>query len=524
MENNQLAQQQKPVSALVKFNSLLSQENIKKRFEEALGKKSPMFISNLTTIMAGSAELQKCEHMSIISSALMAASMDLPLTPGLGFAGIVPYFDGKSQMMKAQFIIQKKGYIQLAQRTGLFKIINVSEVYEGEIKSHNRFTGEYIFDENSKTSENIIGYVSYFRLVNGFEKYFFMNMEKLDKHAKRYSKAFQKGIGKWADKEEGGYEQMCEKTVLKLNLSTYAPLSTDINMMNAIIYDQAVIKDLDAKEFDYEDNPESKTTENKEVMELGENKTITVNQNGNQKSEAISQSTVRQIDKANNGKHKDAEDVQVIVPESGAVIPETNEEPVPWTEEYLAGLKADIVPLAQKRLPADKYKLIQAIPQKKTNKLIREALLAFQDNNLDVWIINALKQPENTSGSGEGQSTAPVENIPQNNANEPADDLSILGTKPLNAPTTKEATESFNSQRKTPEPKGELFPKEEAEGPFKIGPINPTTGKRAMMDAVKLYQHLSSIGIGDGSVTGGLDNFCKTASEEDIQVLIQKNT
>jgi hypothetical protein len=240
------------------------------------------------------------------------------------------------------------------------------------------------------------------------------------------------------------------------------------------------------------------------------------------KSETISQGVKDSIDKA-NGKHKDVQDVEEIATEAAEITPDANEEPVPWTEEYLAGLKAEIVPLAQKRLPADKYKLIQAIPQKKTNKLIREALLAFQDNNLDAWIINALKQPENTSGSGEGQSTTPVENVPQNNANEPADDLSILGTKPLNAPTTKEATASFEAQRQAPEPKGELFPKEEAEGPFKIGTIDPTTGKRAMMDAVKLYQHLSSMGIGDGSVTGGLDNFCKTASEEEINELIHKN-
>ena len=46
-------------SSMAKFRALLSQDVIKKKFEEALGKKAPMFVSNLTTIMSGSAELQK---------------------------------------------------------------------------------------------------------------------------------------------------------------------------------------------------------------------------------------------------------------------------------------------------------------------------------------------------------------------------------------------------------------------------------------------------------------------------------
>jgi recombination protein RecT len=286
MENNELVKAEG--SSLTKFRSLLSQDVIKKKFEEALGKKAPMFVSNLTTIMSGSAELQKCDHMSVISSALMAASMDLPLTPGLGFAGIVPYFDGPSQQMKAQFQVMKKGFIQLAQRTGLFKIINVSEVCEGEMKSHNKFTGEYIFDETGKKSDNIIGYVSYFRLINGFEKFYYMPIEKLDTHAKRYSKSFQRGKGKWADKEEGGYEQMCEKTVLKLNLSTYAPLSVDINMMNAIVYDQAEIRDVEAKDYDYVDNEDSKQPEVKDVIDIGGGKTIVVNKSHEAKSQQMS--------------------------------------------------------------------------------------------------------------------------------------------------------------------------------------------------------------------------------------------
>ncbi len=322
MEKNEQLQKQ-PESSLAKFRALLSQDAIKNKFNEALGKKAPMFISNLTTIMSGSAELQKCDHMSVISSALMAASMDLPLTPGLGFAGIVPYFDGPSQSMKAQFQVMKKGFIQLAQRTGLFKIINVSEVYEGELKSHNKFTGEYIFDETGKKSDNVIGYVSYFRLINGFEKYYYMPIEKLDTHAKRYSKSFQRGKGKWADKEEGGYEQMCEKTVLKLNLSTYAPLSVDINMMNAIVYDQAEIRDVEAKDYDYVDNEDSHKQEEKEVLETGQGKTIVINKTDAGKSERITSQAYGKINPDKFLKEKGTQDIQ----DATVIEPDINQAP-----------------------------------------------------------------------------------------------------------------------------------------------------------------------------------------------------
>ena len=408
-------------SSMAKFRALLSQDVIKKKFEEALGKKAPMFVSNLTTIMSGSAELQKCDQMSVISSALMAASMDLPLTPGLGFAGIVPYFDGPSQQMKAQFQVMKKGFIQLAQRTGLFKIINVSEVYEGELKSHNKFTGEYIFDETGKKSDNVIGYVSYFRLINGFEKYYYMPIEKLDVHAKRYSKSFQKGKGKWADKEEGGYEQMCEKTVLKLNLSTYAPLSVDINMMNAIVYDQAEIRDVEGKDFDYVDNEDSHKAEEKDVITTEAGKTIIVNKTDASKSEDRTSRATSKInpdkfagksniqeaeiidpekEKANRGSVEYMNGVKVIRDEAKNIL---NQEEIDmgvvpprrvegtYTEGDLMDMKVEEL-LKIVNEDTDMREAMELIPGKNTNKKLRGIILAHQGGTLAEDTAPFLKQ------------------------------------------------------------------------------------------------------------------------------------
>ena len=58
---------------------------------------------------------------------------------------------------------------------------------------------------------------------------------------------------------------MCLKTIIKLMLSKYAPLSVD--MQKAVTADQSVIKDEDVIEVDYVDNTQSviettKTTDN----------------------------------------------------------------------------------------------------------------------------------------------------------------------------------------------------------------------------------------------------------------------
>ena len=44
------------------------------------------------------------------------------------------------------------------------------EVYEGELKGWNRLTEEFEFDQNGKQSDEVIGYVGYFELLNGFQE------------------------------------------------------------------------------------------------------------------------------------------------------------------------------------------------------------------------------------------------------------------------------------------------------------------------------------------------------------------
>ena len=221
----QTAESQKAVT----IQSLVSQESVKARFEELLGKKAPGFISSLLAVVNNNKLLARANPNTIIAAGAMAASLDLPINQNLGFAYIIPYGN------EAQFQMGYKGYIQLAMRTGQYQTINAAEVYEGEIVKQNRFTGEYEFGE--KTSDKIVGYIAYFKLVNGFEKYLYMSIEEMQAHAKKFSKNYKGGIDKWGLTD---FHSMAIKTVLKRLISKYGILSIEMQgqqMVDAITND-----------------------------------------------------------------------------------------------------------------------------------------------------------------------------------------------------------------------------------------------------------------------------------------------
>lgn len=239
------------------LQSMLSNDGIKKRFEEIMGKKAPAFISSIISATKATPSLMKCEPDSIISSAVIAATLDLPIQPSLGFAWMVPYkkkLPNGQYVDVAQFQIGYKGIFQLAMRTGQYKSINAEVVYEGELAGENRFTGEYEFNPKGKVSDKVIGYMAYFKLTSGFEKTIYWPKDKVEYHAKRFSKTYGSNSGIW----NTDFDEMAKKTVLKNLLSKYGILS--VEMQDAIIYDQGEIKDGETIDVNYPDNDHKMTT------------------------------------------------------------------------------------------------------------------------------------------------------------------------------------------------------------------------------------------------------------------------
>jgi recombination protein RecT len=243
---NQLSNKQetpKQVSAQnLGLKSLLSTPTMQKKFEQVLSKKAPQFMASVLNLYNGDPNIQAAEPMSIVSSAMVAASLDLPIDKNLGYAWIVPFYDSKKGHKAAQFQLGYKGYIQLALRTGQYKGINVIPVHEGELVKWNRLTEEIELNLEAATSETVIGYCGYFKLINGFEKTVYWTREEVEAHRIKHNKAKDKKSLNNVWKSD--YDAMAMKTVLRNMLGKWGILS--VEMQTAVIEDEKEpeIKDI----------------------------------------------------------------------------------------------------------------------------------------------------------------------------------------------------------------------------------------------------------------------------------------
>lgn len=257
-------------SNLKRFNRALMDTDMQSYLATVLGSRKEQFVNNLLAVVGNDVKLQACTPPSLIYAAIKATALGLPLDPNLGFAYIIPYKNTKKikekqliaqksgeqpveqevmvsmQVQEAQFQIGWKGFVQLAQRTGSFEFINAGPVFDGELVGIDKKSGEPDLD-GKKKSDTIIGYFAYFKLLNGFQKTLYMPVEEVRKHASKYSQTFGskfdnvRASSKWTT----DFEAMAQKTVIKLLLSKFAPLSTDAQtvaqLKEAIRTDQGVI-------------------------------------------------------------------------------------------------------------------------------------------------------------------------------------------------------------------------------------------------------------------------------------------
>ena len=219
---------------LVKLRETLKAPSVEAKFKEMLGKRAPQFMTSITSVVSNNALLQKADVNSIIMGAALAASMDLPLNSALGYVSLVP-FNSKDGCY-AQLQIQWKGLVELFLRSGQCQSIICETVYEGQLVKKNKFTGEYVFDEDAKKSDKIIGFMAYFKLTNGFEKYEYMTVEEVKAHAQKFSQTYRSGRGVWKDQ----FEAMSKKTVLRRLLTKWAPKS--IEMQQMAMFDQSIVR------------------------------------------------------------------------------------------------------------------------------------------------------------------------------------------------------------------------------------------------------------------------------------------
>lgn len=211
-------------NSLSKLKGILNNETMQQNFRNILAENAGAFMASIIELYQSDGNLQKCDPNKVVLEALKAATLKLPINKQLGFAYIIPY--GNVPTFQLGF----RGLIQLAQRSGQYRYINADVVWEGENVSYNRITG-MLEISGKATSDTPVGYFAYFQLLNGFEKCVYWTREKVEAHAKRYSKAWSKADSPW----HTNFDAMALKTVLKTIISKYGVMS--VEFANAIAND-----------------------------------------------------------------------------------------------------------------------------------------------------------------------------------------------------------------------------------------------------------------------------------------------
>lgn len=252
------------------FSAVISSDNYKKLINNTLRdpKRANRFVASVTSAVSANPALQECDASTIVSSALLGESLELSPSPVLAQFYMVPYKDNKRNRMVAQFQLGVAGYKQLAIRSGQYRDIDAIEIRAGEYKGRDKETGkpvfEFIEDDEVRENTEVIGYLAYFELLNGFKKQVYFSLEKMLNHADKYSKAFsrkkyeellagkipQSEVWKYSSPWYSGFNGMALKTVLRQLLSKWGILS--IEMQTAISNDMATINEDGS--VDYVDN------------------------------------------------------------------------------------------------------------------------------------------------------------------------------------------------------------------------------------------------------------------------------
>ena len=237
----------------------LATPKIRENIESVVGKEAATgFVSDIVACVQNNTQLSACTNKSILSGALIAKSINLPLTPQLGYAYLVPFdnkkrIDGQTAYVKeAQFQMGYKGYVQLALRSGRYKKLFATDVRKGEVKNFNPFEDVFELepvefekriakDDKGNYLVPVVGYYAKFELLNGFAKEVFMPYDDMLAYAQRYSKAYRSDMQKhttysfWTTR----FEDMAKKTMLRQLLGKWGLLTPELE--KAYVYDMAVV-------------------------------------------------------------------------------------------------------------------------------------------------------------------------------------------------------------------------------------------------------------------------------------------
>lgn len=198
----------------------LNSEAVKNLIKKTVGEKTEELTTALIAIAGSNDKLEQCTIQQIAKTAFNAVSLNLSLNLSLGHCYIIPYETTKNingkwvKSYEPTFQISYLGYLQLIERTGLYKKAHVTSYYTGEVE-YNKFTDEFKF--NNAVNNEVAGFYGFIERLDGVKKEIIMSIDELEDHAMKYSisykydKKFNKKSSPWTTEKH----KMCEKTVLK---------------------------------------------------------------------------------------------------------------------------------------------------------------------------------------------------------------------------------------------------------------------------------------------------------------------
>lgn len=258
--NNSLAKRDQSM----KLSVYLQNDAVKKQINQVVGgKNGTRFISSIVSAVQSTPALQECTSPSIVNAALLGEALNLSPSSQLGQFYMVPFDNRKKGCKEAQFQLGYKGYIQLAERSGYYKKLNVLAIKEGELIRYDpldeEIEVELIDDDVIREETPAMGYYAMFEYENGFRKTMYWSKKKMMAHAEKYSPAFsrnggaktlelleqgkipEKDLWKYSSFWFKDFDGMALKTMLRQLISKWGIMSIDLQ--KAIDKDMAVIQE-----------------------------------------------------------------------------------------------------------------------------------------------------------------------------------------------------------------------------------------------------------------------------------------
>lgn len=248
------------------FGVYLTNNAVKSRISQVVGgKDGQRFITAITSAVTTNPALADCDNGTILSAALLGESLKLSPSPQLGQYYLVPFNDRKHNRKIAQFQLGYKGYVQLAERSGMYRKLNVLPIKEGELIRFDPLEEEIevklIEDEYEREQAPTCGYYAMFEYTNGFRKAMYWTRQRMLAHADRYSQAFraedyqrlQQGhvpeneLWKYSSFWYKDFDGMACKTMLRQLISKWGVMSIDLQ--RAYEADDALIREDGTAEY-----------------------------------------------------------------------------------------------------------------------------------------------------------------------------------------------------------------------------------------------------------------------------------